>query len=174
MWELGHFWVMQYFSLNCALQCAFSLIKLCEWQKKVLQDLIEIFVRLKTFLLNTSQNSGDKLCSSQLTPCKGPFFLSMLPHLYKIYNNFIYEKDRFLFGITPLKKHKPTISILCKFKHGHCIRIRTEGVPEGKDQGSPEGRGLYLTIYPKSNPNTSLPHYSHWQLVCIFPRKCTV
>ena len=40
----------------------------------------------------------------------------------------------------------------------YCIRIRTrQGMrecPRAKPEGTPEGGGLYLTVYPESSPNT--------------------
>ena len=51
----------------------------------------------------------------------------------------------------------------------YCIRIRTrrggytvkynplpEEVPESEAEGTPEGNGLYLTVYPETSPNTDI------------------
>ena len=68
----------------------------------------------------------------------------------------------------------------------YCIRIRTRrGIygqiyitlclkefPRAKPEGTPEGKGLYLTMYPKSSPNTDI--ISHGQLVSTLPRERTV
>ena len=29
-----------------------------------------------------------------------------------------------------------------------------EGVPKAKPEGTPEGKGMYLNVYPESSPNT--------------------
>ena len=31
-----------------------------------------------------------------------------------------------------------------------------EGIPRANPEGTPEGKGLYLTVYPESSPNTDI------------------
>ena len=35
----------------------------------------------------------------------------------------------------------------------YCIRIRARCSQRKKPKGTPEGEGLYLTVYPESSPN---------------------
>ena len=35
-----------------------------------------------------------------------------------------------------------------------CIRIMTREFLRAKPEGTPEGKGVYLTVYSKSSPNT--------------------
>ena len=50
-----------------------------------------------------------------------------------------------------------TVSVLGQ-DEGYTVKYNPlpEGVPEGEGQGSPEGKGLYLTVYPESSPNTDI------------------
>ena len=52
--------------------------------------------------------------------------------------------------------HPPgTVSVLGR-EEGYTVKYTPwpEGVPKGKAQGTPEGEGVYLTVYPESSPNT--------------------
>ena len=50
-----------------------------------------------------------------------------------------------------------TVSVLGR-DEGYMVKYNPlpEGVPVAKPEGTPEGKGLYLTIYPQSNPNTDI------------------
>ena len=39
---------------------------------------------------------------------------------------------------------------------GYMVKFNplAEEVPKGKARGTPEGKGLYLSVYPESSPNT--------------------
>ena len=47
-----------------------------------------------------------------------------------------------------------TVSVLGR-EEGHTVKYNplSEGVPRAKPKGTSEGKGLYLTIYPKASPN---------------------
>ena len=49
--------------------------------------------------------------------------------------------------------HRDFVSLLVRDK-GDTVKYNpsSEGVPEG----TPEGEGLYLTVYPESSPNTDV------------------
>ena len=48
-----------------------------------------------------------------------------------------------------------TVSVLGQDK-GYTVKYNPlpEGVLRAKPEGTPEGKGLYLTVYPESSPNT--------------------
>ena len=50
-----------------------------------------------------------------------------------------------------------TVSVLGR-DEGYTVKYNpfSEGVPEGEAEGIPEGKGLYLTVYPDSSPNTDI------------------
>ena len=65
------------------------------------------------------------------------------------------------------------------------ITLCLKELPRAKPEGTPEGKGLYLTVYPEFSHNTDiisfkqslglcLPRYSHWKIVCILPRECSI
>ena len=47
-----------------------------------------------------------------------------------------------------------TVSVLGR-EEGYTVKYTplSKGVPEGEAKGTPEGEGVYLTIYPESNLN---------------------
>ena len=48
-----------------------------------------------------------------------------------------------------------TVSVLGR-DEGYTVKYTPspEGVPEGEAEGTLEGEGVYLTVYPESSPNT--------------------
>ena len=61
--------------------------------------------------------------------------------------------------IARLSKHSDTfiVSVLGQ-DEGYTFKYNplSEGVPEGEARGTPEGKGLYLTVYPELSPNTDI------------------
>ena len=41
------------------------------------------------------------------------------------------------------------------------IPLRLKEFPRAKPQGTPEGRGVYLTVCPKSSPNTDITSFNN-------------
>ena len=49
------------------------------------------------------------------------------------------------------------VSVLGR-EEGYTVKYTTppEGVPEGKPKRTPEGGGVYLTVYPELSPDTDI------------------